>query len=65
MEELIRDILLWTTAHGHTNVGRPAKTFNHQLCADTRRCLEDFPRVMANRERWQERVKGIHAVKMP
>ena len=34
-DEFISDVLLWTPAYGHINVDRPAKTYNHQLCADT------------------------------
>ena len=30
-DELISDILLWTTTHGHTSIGWPVKTYIHQL----------------------------------
>ena len=40
-DELIHDVLLWTITHGHTSFGQPAKTYIHQLCADTGCCLED------------------------
>ena len=51
-DKLISDVLLWTHTHGHTSVGRPAKTYIHQLCADTGCHLEDLPREMANRDGW-------------
>ena len=34
-DELIGDVLLWTPSYGRAKVGRPAKTFTQQLCADT------------------------------
>ena len=34
-DELISDVLLWKPAYGHAGVGRPAKTYIDQLCADT------------------------------
>ena len=40
------DILLWTPAHGRASVGRPARTYLHQLCAD----------------RWKERIREIRAI---
>ena len=44
------NILLWTQIHGHINMGWPAKTYIHQLCADTRCHLDNLPREMAMRE---------------
>ena len=43
-DELMSDVLLQTTTHRHTSVGRQAKTNIRQLCADTWRWLEDQPR---------------------
>ena len=45
--KLINNILPWTTTHGHTSVGRPAKSYIHQLFADTACHPEDLPRMMA------------------
>ena len=42
-DELISDILLWTASHEWAKVGRPARTYIQQLCADTRWNLEDIP----------------------
>ena len=53
----------WTTTHRHTSIGQPAKTYIHHLCADTGCSLEDLPEVMENRDRGQERDKGLHAIK--
>ena len=55
-DELINDVLRWTPTHGHTNVDRPAKTYIHQLCEDTRCLLEDLPRAMADEDGWRKRV---------
>ena len=33
---LISDVLLWTPTHGHASVGRPAKSYLHQLRENTR-----------------------------
>ena len=64
-DNLIRDILLWTTTYGHTSTGWTAKSYIFLLYADIRCRLEDLPRVMTKRDRWWERVKGIHAVSIP
>ena len=40
-DELMSDILLWTSTHGHTNVGWLAKTYIHLLFADTGCCCLD------------------------
>ena len=60
-DELIRDVLLWTTTHGRAKAGRPAQTYIQQLCEDTGCCPEDLPRVMNDREEWRERVRDIRA----
>ena len=60
-DELIRDVLLWIPTHGHAKAGRPARTYIQQLCEDTGCCPEDLPRVMNDREEWQERVRDIRA----
>ena len=33
--KLIRDVLLWTPTHGRVIIGRPGKTYLHQLCMNT------------------------------
>ena len=57
-DEHISNILWWTTIHEHTSVNQLAKTCIHQLYVDTGGHLDDLTRVMANRDRWQETVKG-------
>ena len=32
-DELISDVLLWTSTHGLVNVGRTVRTYMHQFCA--------------------------------
>ena len=41
-EDEVSDVLLWAFLHGQTNVGLPAKTYIHQLCADTGDRLNDL-----------------------
>ena len=59
--ELIRDVLLWTPSHVWANVGRPARTYQQQLCTDTECSTEDLPRAMEDRDEWQERAREICA----
>ena len=60
-DELIRNVLLWTSTHGRVKAGRPARTYIQQLCEDTGYCPEDLPRAMNDREEWRERVRDIRA----
>ena len=60
-DELIRDVLLWTTTHGRAKAGRPARTYIQQRCEDTGCCPNDLPRAMNDREEWRERVRDIRA----
>ena len=46
----IRDILMWTTLHGRTKEGRPARTYIQQLCVNTGCGLEDLPGAMDDRQ---------------
>ena len=43
-DELISDVLLWTPSHGQAKIGRPARTYIQQPCADV--ALKTY------RERW-------------
>ena len=60
-DELISDVLLWTSTHGRAKAGRPARTYIQQLCEDTGCCPEDLPEAMNDREEWREKVRGIRA----
>ena len=60
-DELISDVLLWTSSYGQAKAGRPARTYIKQLCEDTGCSPEDLPEVMNNREEWRERVRHIRA----
>ena len=42
-DELISNVLQWTSSHGRVKAGRPARTYIQQLCADTGCSLEDLP----------------------
>ena len=59
----------WTPAHGRAKVGRakvgrPARTYIHQLSADTGCSLKDLPGAMDNRARWRESAREIRASSM-
>ena len=49
-DELISDVLLWTSTYGRAKVGRPARTYIQQVCEDMRCSPEDLPEAMNNRE---------------
>ena len=60
-DELISDILLWTSSYGRAKAGQPARTYIQHLCANTGCSLEDLLGVMDNREGWWKRVREICA----
>ena len=60
-DELISDVLLWTSIYGRAKVGRPARTYIQQLCEDTGYNPEDLPEAMSDREKWRERARDIRA----
>ena len=49
-DELISDVLLWTPSYGRAKVGRQARTYIQQLCADTGGSPEDLPEAMDDKE---------------
>ena len=60
-DELVSDVLLWTSTYGQAKAGRPARTYIHQLRKDTGCNPEDLPEAMNDREKWRETVKDIRA----
>ena len=60
-DELINNMLLWTPSHGQAKAGWPANTYIQKLFADIGFILEDVLGVMDDWDRWQERVREIHA----
>ena len=48
-DELISDVLLWTSTYGRAKAGRLAQTYIQQLSEDT----------MNDKEKWRERVRDI------
>ena len=60
-DELISDVLLWTTSHGWVKAGWPAITYIQQLCAVTGCSPEVLPEAMNDREGWREKVSNICA----
>ena len=71
-EELISDVLLWTSSHGLASVGRAARNCLSQLCEDVGCSWEDLLGAMYDRDGWRERegereteretVREIHTV---
>ena len=57
-DKLISDILLWTPSLGRAKVGRSARTYIQQRCADTG---YSRPGAIDDRDGWRERVREIHA----
>ena len=60
-DKLVSNVLLWTSSHRQAKVGWPVRTYIQQICADTACNLEDLLETMDDRDRWQERVREIHA----
>ena len=60
-DELISDVLLWTSTYGQAKAGRPARTYIQQLCEDKGCSPEDLLEAMNDREKWRERVREIRA----
>ena len=60
-DELISDVLQWTTTYDRAKAGRPARTYIQQLCEDTGYSPEHLPEKMNDREKWRERVRDILA----
>ena len=60
-DELIGDVLLWTSTYSRAKAGWPTRTYIQQLCEDTGCSPEDQPEVMNDREKWRERVRNIRA----
>ena len=60
-DELVSDVLLWTSAYGQSKAGWPARTYIQQLYDDMGCNPEDLPEAMNDRETWRERVRDIHA----
>ena len=60
-DELISDVLLWTSSHGRAKAGQLARTYIQQLCVDTGCSPEDLPEAIDDREGWREMVRDICA----
>ena len=60
-DELISDVLLWTSSHGQTKAGILARTYIQQICEDTGCSPDDQSEAMNNREELKERVRDIRA----
>ena len=60
-DELISDVLLWTSTYGRAKAGRPAQTYIQQLCEDTGCSPENLPAAMNDREERRESIRDIRA----
>ena len=60
-DELISNVLLWTSSYGWAKAGWPARTYIQQLCEDMGCSPENVPGAMNDGEKWRERIKDIHA----
>ena len=60
-DELISNVLLWTSTYGRPKAGRPARTYIQQLCEDTGCSPEELPEAMNDWEKWRERTRDICA----
>ena len=60
-DELISDVLQWTTTHGRAKSGRPSRTYIQQFCEDTECSSDDLPKAMNDRQRWREKDRHICA----
>ena len=62
-DEVVSDLILWTTKHCKAKVGPPSKTYTKQLTEDADCQLEDLPRAMKDREYWRGRVNMVQATR--
>ena len=60
-DELISDVLLWTSGYGQAKAGRPARQYIQQLFEDTGCSPENLPEAMNDREKWREKSRDIRA----
>ena len=60
-DELISDVLLWTTTYGRAKAGLPPRTYIQQLCEDMGCIPEDLPEAMNDREKWRKSFRYIRA----
>ena len=60
-DELIGDVLQWTSSHGRAKAGWSAKTYIQHLYADTGCSPKDLPEVIDDREGLRERFRDIRA----
>ena len=55
-DELISEVLLWTPSHGRVRIGRLARTYIQEVCANTGCSPEE---AMDDREEWRENIRDI------
>ena len=60
-DKLISDVHRGNPSHGRAKVGKSARPYIQQLCANTGCSLENLLEAMDDREGWWERVRDICA----
>ena len=60
-DELISDILLWTSSYGRASVSRPTRAYLQQFCTDTGYSLEDLLGSIYDRDAERESWKYVLA----
>ena len=58
-DELVGDLLRWTSTHGQTSAGRQAKTYKYHLSVDTGCSLKDPPGVTNDWDGSRERDREL------
>ena len=60
-DDLISDVLQWTTSHRCGSVGQPTRTYRKRPVRESRSSLEDLLEEIDDREEWRERVQENRA----
>ena len=58
-EELISNVLLWTSSHRRAKIERSARTYRHQLCVDTGCSMKDLTGATDDRDGWREDLGSV------
>ena len=61
LDEVISDVILWDSKHGHAKIGRPFKTNTKLLTEDTRLQLEDLHETVKDRVLRRAKVNAVQA----
>ena len=59
-----KEKLLWTPTQRRSSVSWPARTYLHQLCADTECSLKDQSGATADRDGWKEKERPVLSARL-